>query len=79
MTKPAGVDWIWFGGDAIDEFKKWRINAGATTASASSYATGARVYVRHCRRANLNPNDAVDSFKAYLDREKDLTEGSRSD
>ena len=46
MTAPTAFEWEWLANDAIDEFKEWRVVGGATRASASSYATGARVFTR---------------------------------
>lgn len=79
MTKPDGPDWIWLASRAIDEFKEWRIRTGATAASASSYASGARAFVRYCRRTNQSPQDAIASFHDYLTQAGELSAGARSD
>ena len=79
MAEPASFDWMWLGNGAIDEFKQWRVRAGATTASASSYATGARVFVRYCRGIDSDPSDAIESFPNYLARLRDLSDHSRAD
>jgi hypothetical protein len=76
---PASLDWVWLSGPAIDEFKRWRIEAGATSASASSYATGAREFVRYCRRSNSAPTEAADAFHDHLTRAGDLSPAVRSD
>jgi hypothetical protein len=78
MPESAGVDWIWLANGAIDEFKQSRIRAGATSASASSYATGARAFVRHCRTADQHPSDAIKTFHTYLAQTSDLSGRARS-
>lgn len=79
MTESANLEWTWLASGAIDEFKQWRIQAGATTASASSYATGARTFVRYCRGIDLNPIEAIETFHDHLARSGDLSAPARSD
>ena len=79
MADATEPEWIWLANDAIEEFKRWRIQAGATTASAASYATGARAFVEYCRRIEAAPIEAIDSFHDHLKRSGDLSDGARSD
>ncbi|WP_436793482.1 hypothetical protein [Actinospongicola halichondriae] len=74
-----GVDWIWLQNSAIDEFKAWRIQGGATQASASSYTAGAKRYARFCRGADLDPHHSADRFHAHLIERDELATGSISD
>jgi hypothetical protein len=79
LTTPTGLDWGWLAHDAIGEFKERRVLAGASQASASSYATGARVFVRYCRSTDQRPHDAINEFDAHLAEATDLSAGTRSD
>lgn len=79
MSDEATPDWIWLSNGALDEFKRWRIEAGATAASASSYASGARRFVRHCRTIGAAPANGLDSFREHLDAAQDLSERARAD
>lgn len=81
LDGPAGdgVDWVWLGSGAIEEFKRWRLRQGATPGSASSYASGARAFVRYARSVDLYPTRATESFLDYLARTTDLTPRARSD
>lgn len=79
MSGPNDVDWTWLSHDAIEEFKRQRIEAGGSAASASSYASGARAYVRYCQTRGLDPVASSDSFHAYLNRSGDLSAKVRSD
>lgn len=79
MSDDPTPDWIWLSNGAIDAFKQWRIESGTTAASASSYATGARRFVRHCRSIGAAPASGLDSFRQHLDTAQDLSERARSD
>lgn len=79
MADQGSLDWSWLSGDAIEDFKRSRIQEGATSASASSYATGARAFVRHCRKSGVGPADGIDSFETYLAGDHQLSVGTRSD
>ena len=78
MAEARAVDWHWLTDEAIEDFKEWRVARGATRASASSYATGARAFVRYCRNANVEPTTAVDAFRDHLARENRLTPHAQS-
>ncbi len=79
MAEPLRPDWIWLASGAIDEFKMWRILDGATAASAASYSTGARKFVRYCRKVERKPSEAIDSFDDHLAQLDYLAASSRSD
>jgi hypothetical protein len=79
LADAADPEWSWLANDAIEDFENWRIQAGATSASASSYATGARSFVRYCRAVDVAPTEAIESFPDYLKRSSDLSDGARSD
>lgn len=61
--------WLWLANGAIDEFKRWRVAGGATTASAASYASGARAYVQYWRVVG----DSGESFESHLRRTRGVS------
>ena len=73
------MDWVWLSADAIEQFKAWRIQGGATAASASSYATGARSFVHYCRGLDKDPSSAIEDFYKNLARNSGITPRARSD
>lgn len=73
------LDWVWLGNGAVDDFKEWRVRSGATRASAASYASGARAFVRFCRRLGLHPHDAVEPFRVDLARRAEVSPPVQSD
>ena len=73
------VDWIWMANGAIDEFRQWRIQGGATAASAQSYTSGAKAFVRFCRAEGLGVVDGLEPFPGHLTRKGELSSKSISD
>ena len=84
-TPPASsaepkLDWIWLTDGAIDDFRQWRIEGGATYASAQSYTSGAKRFVRFCRSEEVRPTEAsVAAFHSSMLRKAELSPGSISD